>query len=390
MAQTRGVSVFLTVSFLAAISSVPIIQTALEIRRGERPQALDVFRQKPTAENLRAYETGLQDSSWAVKILRPWMQYTQFVLLKYAGEKAVVGRRGWFFYKPGLDYLTCRPGAKKTASPNSDPLPAIISFRDQLAARGIQLLVVPVPNKESIYPEMLTRRAEGMGVALCRQTRKLFRRLEASGVETVNLFEVFQKAKEERGEHRVGDLYLAQDSHWSPTGVQLAAKAVAQTILERAWVKPGTVDYDERPVRVRRLGDVPTMLQVPQLERRLPPEDFSCIQVVRRDDGAFYEGKPDSEVLVLGDSCLRIYEQDEPRAAGFVAHLARELRRPLTSIINDGGASTLVRQELHRRPELLANKKVVIWEFVERDICFGTEGWQLVPLPAVPAVAGGQ
>ena len=38
------------------------------------------------------------------------------------------------------------------------------------------------------------------------------------------------------------------------------------------------------------------------------------------------------------------------------------------SIINDGGASTLVRQELHRRPQLLASKKLVIWEFVEREL----------------------
>jgi hypothetical protein len=29
----------------------------------------------------------------------------------------------------------------------------------------------------------------------------------------------------------------------------------------------------------------------------------------------------------------------------------------------------------------LANKKVVVWEFVERDIRFGTEGWQKTPVP---------
>jgi len=38
-------------------------------------------------------------------------------------------------------------------------------------------------------------------------------------------------------------------------------------------------------------------------------------------------------------------------AAGVIAHLARALGRPLTRIVNDGGASTLVRQELFRRPE---------------------------------------
>jgi hypothetical protein len=108
-----------------------------------------------------------------------------------------------------------------------------------------------------------------------------------------------------------------------------------------------------------------------------------CVQIVRDDGRQTYQDQSDSEVLVLGDSFLRIYQQDEPGAAGFIAHLARELKQPLASVVNDGGASTLVRQELHRRTALLKNKRVVVWEFVERDLRLGTEGWQHVPLPSV-------
>jgi hypothetical protein len=105
--------------------------------------------------------------------------------------------------------------------------------------------------------------------------------------------------------------------------------------------------------------------------------------VLRAGTQEVYRDLADSQVLVLGDSFLRIFQQDEPGAAGFVAHLARNLKQPVASIINDGGASTLVRQELNRRPNLLANKKVVIWEFVERDIRFGTLGWQKIRLPEI-------
>jgi len=87
----------------------------------------------------------------------------------------------------------------------------------------------------------------------------------------------------------------------------------------------------------------------------------------------------------LGDSFLRIYQSDQPGSAGFIAHLAVEFGFDLASIVSDGGASTLVRQQLYRKPALLAGKKVVIWEFVERDIRFGTEGWQDVPLPVLEA-----
>ena len=106
--------------------------------------------------------------------------------------------------------------------------------------------------------------------------------------------------------------------------------------------------------------------------------------MIRDQTGQPFEDQADSGVLVLGDSFLRIYQQDEPGSAGFIAHLAKELKQPLASLVSDGGASTLVRQELYRRGGLLKNKRVVVWEFVERDIHLGTEGWQPVPLPEQP------
>ena len=142
-----------------------------------------------------------------------------------------------------------------------------------------------------------------------------------------------------------------------------------------------------------RIGDILRMLKVPALERRSPAETVLCQQVVHRSDGTAYRDDDASEVLVLGDSFSRIFETDEPGSAGFIAHLAKELRRPVSSLVNDGGASTLVRQELARRPALLAKKKVVIWEFVERDIRLGTDGWQIVRLPeprSSPQTAAGQ
>lgn len=213
------------------------------------------------------------------------------------------------------------------------------------------------------------------------QTRRLLEDLRSARVEVVDLFEIYRSAKPEARARGTAPLYLTQDSHWSPTGVEVAAKAVADRILGAGWVGRGQVLYEVKPRPVRRVGDVLRMLQIPRLEQSVVPEEIWCQQVVRQDPRQVYQDAAEAEVLVLGDSFLRIYQQDEPQSAGFVAHLARELRQPVTSIINDGGASTLVRQELYRRPKFLAHKKLVLWEFVERDIRFGTEGWQVVPLP---------
>jgi hypothetical protein len=365
--------------FLAVIVAPGLIQTVSELRDGDRPVAFDVFLQAPSARNLHAYEHSLEATSLVVKKLRPWMQYLEWRFLGDAGDKAVVGRDGWFFYGPSVGYAIERPnGAQRSDS--AHPLAAIRSFRDQLQSRGIRLLVVPVPNKESIYPEMLSRRAEDAGVILGQETRLLLDQLDQSGIEHVDLFEVFRRARREDRPSAPRRLYLAQDTHWSPEGARLAASAVGRRVIDGGFINRGHHVYVERPFRVRRLGDLVEMLQVPQIERALKPESLGCEQVVQRDSGAPYRDAPDSEVLVLGDSFLRVYEKEDPGAAGFIAHLARELGQPLTAVVNDGGASTLVRQALARRPTLLSNKRLVIWEFAERDIRYGAEGWQIVPL----------
>jgi hypothetical protein len=375
----RRAHIFVVVVFLAMIMAPGVIQTVSELGNGERPRALDVFLEPPTARNLHAFEQSLEQTSLVIEQLRPRMQYIQWRFLADAGDKAVLGRDGWLFYRPSVRYVVER----QTGASGSDadlPLPAIRSFRDQLQAQGIRLLVVPVPNKECIYPEMLARRAEDSGVIVCEETRRLLDDLDQYGIEYVDLFDVFRRARQAQGRSASGRLYLAQDSHWSPEGVRVAAGAIARRVLDSGTVDRGGRAYVERSVTVMRHGDLVQMLHVPRIERALAPEKIECLQVVESNAGTPYRDVQESEILILGDSFLRVYEQDEPGAAGLIAHLARELGQPLSAIVNDGGASTLVRQALARRPTLLLNKRVVIWEFAEREIRYGTDGWQIVPL----------
>jgi hypothetical protein len=85
-----------------------------------------------------------------------------------------------------------------------------------------------------------------------------------------------------------------------------------------------------------------------------------------------------SKILILGDSFSRIYQTDAPVNAGWIAHFAKNISRPVASIVSDGGASTLVREKLARKAGVLKGKKLLIWEFVERDLRFGAEGWKTI------------
>jgi len=370
--------------FLLIVGAVPLVQTLVELRRGERPQVFDLFTEWKDQATLRAFEQTMERASVTARALRPWMQAAQFFGLHEAGEKALVGRDGWLFYAPGVAATTQRAKAGNTSS--SEAIAAAIDFRDQLASRGIRLLVVPVPNKESVYPDRLTHEMSSPTGILSSESRAFMEQCKKNNVEVVDLFATFRDVRRTSPEL----LYLAQDSHWTPAGLSCAVNAVATRLLENTWLVRGNERYEVRPAAAQRYGDLVRMLQSPLIEAHLQPEVVRAEQVVRISDQKLYVDDPASEVLVLGDSFLRQYEQDEPGQAGFVAHLGRALGRPLASIVNDGGASTLVRQELFRRPALLAHKKVVVWEFVERDLRLGTEGWAKVPLPITLALRVGR
>ena len=381
MVLTRRQQSYVVIGFLAVIYSVPLTQSIVEIARGQFPQVFDVFRQIPNRPILRSYEKELEEQSIVARSVRPWIQYARFVLFGDAGEKVLVGRDGWLFYRPDVRFLV-EPLTPPAGAKSEDPFDAITLFRDQLRSRGIQLMVLPVPGKPSLYGEMLTTRLSGIG-HVTSPTLTLISRLRRAGVEVVDLFELF-------GRHKSGSrhpLYLARDTHWSAAAAELAASAVADRLEKLGWVQPGSAAYDVRQVIVPRQSDIARMTRVPLIEASYPAEEIGTRQVRDKSTGVLYKDDPAASVLVLGDSFLRIYQTDEPKAAGFIAHLARDLRQPVSSLINDGGASTLVRQELARRPQLLNGKIVVIWEFVERDIRFGMEGWKAVPLPSQTAAA---
>jgi hypothetical protein len=416
----------LVLGFLAVIAAVPITQTCLELARGERVQFTDVFRQKPTAKNLRQFEHILEEKSWFQQKLRPEMQGLLFATLRDTGSQGVLGRDRWLFYRPDLRYLIDRdlgssvagdfkwvePGQNR--SHRESVARAIVRFRDQLQARGIALVVVPVPGKPGVCPDMLTRRA--VDNAMRSPTLDLIERLRQHGIETVDLFAAFHEARRS-GSSDASDLYLAQDTHWTPRGAQLAAQVVASRLRELKLAPESTIAFKTQTVSVTRWGDILDLMQIPGLRAAFPAEKVECQQVLDAAGGLLVPSPADrpgtyrfpgqgTSVLVLGDSFCRIYQFPEPQSlgefsdpasggvrkdsgtkrllpgsAGFISHLALALKSPVDAIVSDGGASTDVRRKLSTNPEILEGKKVVIWEFVERDIALGAQGWEDVPLP---------
>ncbi|MDZ4860243.1 MAG: hypothetical protein SGI88_14800 [Candidatus Hydrogenedentes bacterium] len=369
MEHTRASIALLTVVFIALIISEPLAQLVQDLRSGSRPAALDIFSRAPTAENLRSYEDALREQSVVANKIRPALQYWRFTSMGDAGANGMVGREGWLFYKPGVQFLV-EPWQAEQGEDVADALAAIESFRDQLAQRSIALLVLVVPGKESVYPNLL---AAGAQRPVNGHVTTFLETLRDRGVHAMYLMP-------EGDELSRNNLFLKQDTHWTPAYAKECAERVAAFVTEQGWTTTGTAQFKLKQIALKRHGDILRMAKSHYVLNAIPPEEIICEQVIESDTGQPYHDDPDAPILVLGDSFLRIFERDEPGSAGFVSHFARALGQPVSSLISDGGASTLVRQELRRKAELLRGKKLVIWEFVDRDLRFGTDGWQDVPL----------
>lgn len=348
-------------------------------------------------EYLRAWEKETEDASTFAQTMRPLLQQSRYQIFGDLGIKGVNGEQNWVFYRPGLEYAV-RPWVTDVRSrivdPNDkpltdDPIQAVVEFQKQLQERDIELLVVPVPNKETVYPDYLNSAFNPEQSGKVGQGHAVLDSLRAKGVHVVDLYSAF--AEERKKDKGLQDaLYLKDDTHWQLRGLRVASRTVAQEIRSMAWFlsEPmNSVSYESRACTVARDGDILAMSKLPA--SWFPAESVPCEQVytIERDSiGAIVDStlyKDDfrkSRILILGDSFSRIYQTDAPNSAGWIAHLAMDLGEPLASMVSDGGSSTLVREKLARKSGVLRGKKLVVWEFVERDYRFGDGGWKKVHL----------
>jgi len=186
---SRSLSCTMVCCFVLLIFSVPLVQTIVDWRssgqqsllsslrtlvRGEQRPASSVVQSSPSTlwqknnrllERMATFEQQLEESSFLRSlVLAPGQRL--LLALGYGNEKVYPGKQGWLFYRPDMDYLMGpsflgrkqlaqrRAGGKIWEKPvQPDPLPAIIDFQQQLAARGIKLILMPTPIKASLHPE---------------------------------------------------------------------------------------------------------------------------------------------------------------------------------------------------------------------------------------------
>jgi alginate O-acetyltransferase complex protein AlgJ len=305
------------------------------------------------------------------------------------GGMVVKGKDGWLFASGELRSLSVGPfwgeaaaSVSKAADPaGKDPLPAILDFKAQLDKAGVELLVVPVPAKATIYPEKILDSVPASSDAFPRldaAQQEFFRILGENGIAVLDLASAFLEHRNDKG----GALYCMQDTHWSGRACVLAAGLIAERIKDREWLAAlpkRTFDIEEKTVEI--VGDLAQMSG----EAKPVPEKMPLTFVYERTDAGAAPVAPSdkSPILLLGDSHNLIFHGGDDmlaRSAGLPDQLAYALGTPVDLVGVRGSGATPARINLARRRDNLAGKKLVIWCFTVREFTESPQGWRKVPV----------
>jgi len=421
---SKGAAALVTLFFLAFVFGVPVVQHFVEIKGnmakraewkqesgapmpGIAPKVYDVFGLLPTGkdigaakgfwgywglipstERINAFEEDLKQQSVLTQALLSPAQDVLTGILGVGNEKAYCGKPGWLFYRPDVEYLTSDgfmdPHILKMRSHQSsdvqpNPVKAILDFDRQLKERGIKLVVVPMPTKPMIHPEMLS--GEGADAVPLQNPsfNEFASQLDKAGVLMYDPTKLLLDRKASTGQKQ----YLETDTHWTPDAMGAVSQDLSAFIQKNAPLNPLQTAYEAKPLSISNLGDIAEMLKLPKDQTIYKAQSVTDQQILH--DGQPWTMDKKGDVLLLGDSFSNIFSKAEMNwgeASGFAEHLSKDLGRPLDKIVINAGGSYASRSDLARdmyRTDRLAGKKVVIYEFSMRDLSQGD--WKMIELP---------
>jgi len=326
--------------------------------------------------NMQSIDDELRRWSGSGKIAEFRQDVKKMLKDRPAEIKGFTGKDGFLFFRGSLEYLLSDDLRKQEN--NRDPYPAIVDYKNQLKAKGIDFLFVIIPVKTEIYPDKISDKAPAPDDAyVTPYTRKLMLELEEAGVEVIDLMSALINARKQDE-----SIYMKQDTHWSNRGIEISARIIGDRIKKYSWYKdicPKPISYKTKEVKFTRSGDIRGML--PDSEKLAYRPMLLIAKQVINPDGSFYKDDESSPIVVLGDSFCGVFQVEDPKYAGLSSHIAKEIGMPVDLMVAYGSGPGIRKNFARRGSSVVKDKKLVIWTTASRDLYNYWSPWDLVKVP---------
>lgn len=297
----------------------------------------------------------------------------------------------WFFMSRELKQLAAGKFWEKdwasTAANKSDPTPHIVKFNELLKAKGVQLILVPIPAKAAIYPDKLAAKFSSKGV---QPLAGYFDQLRKEKVDVLDIEPLLRDHRAKNGGEGANKLYCEQDSHFAPLTAEIIADHIKQKVASEAWFK------GQAKTPFKRSGKQTLSITGDQVVgggfTPMPKAEQLTLAYAGKDSGGKIEPVPsdkNSPVLLLGDSHTMVFTDGAStgmhcQSAGLQDQLQYELGFAVDRVSNKGSGlvqarKSLVLMRVRNEPGFWDKKKLVIWVFSTREFTQSSD--RLINIP---------
>lgn len=293
-----------------------------------------------------------------------------YLAIRDFGPQVRQGCNGWLFLTQEIAPQT--DGVAHLAARAQ----VVEQVQSALAKRGIQLLLVMVPDKSRIERDHLCSLRRPASIE--PRYSDWLRRMRTAGVRAVDTALPLTALKATGGEP-----FLRTDTHWTERGAEVSAYAVAEAVrgLGLPDLPPQVWDIS-RPPAERHVGDLVRLAGIDELPVSLQPASDNVVNsVFTKRMPVDVPGAAPGEADLFGDTALptiALIGTSYSRNSHFVDYLAHDLGTLVPDLARDGGDFWGAAGVYFAGPAFKDTPpKLVIWEIPERALELSTanEHW---------------
>ena len=265
----------------------------------KRP-ALTALTQQPF-QYPSLWDTYLQDHFGMRELLLDINAWIRRATRSPATGNVIVGKQGWLFFEQGL--LPTPESRRDIEQKVTRQVELIEAISLRLQTQGVPFLVVPTPDKHTVYPEYLpawlAQRPENLAMdQLVADTRSM-------GIEVVDVSNAMTSSKREL------PLFFLTDTHWTPIGAALAFNEIARTgrgALKSVEIPKGVKLVPGQAHDLARMAGFdgePLDWNIPGFQSSYPQavrEDLKVADSSLQQPFVLRRNGPGSKILIVGDS----------------------------------------------------------------------------------------